>query len=61
MFIAKDGFLLYYGEKMNPNSSHFDTKPKVRSPLELEEGVEESTFAWLQLYPSPTATSVLAF
>jgi len=29
MFIAKDGFLLYYGEKTNPNASHFDTKPKV--------------------------------
>ncbi len=30
MFIAKDGFLLYYGEKTNPNAMHFDTKPKVR-------------------------------
>ncbi len=30
MFIAKDGFLLYYGEKTNPNATHFDTKPKVR-------------------------------
>ncbi len=30
MFIAKDGFLLYYGERTNPNAAHFDTKPKVR-------------------------------
>jgi hypothetical protein len=29
VFIAKDGFLLYYGEKTNPNAPHFDTKPKV--------------------------------
>lgn len=30
MFMAKDGFLLYYGEKSNPKATHFDTKPKVR-------------------------------
>jgi hypothetical protein len=30
MFIAKDGFLLYYGERTNPNASHYDTKPKAR-------------------------------
>jgi hypothetical protein len=30
VFMAKDGFLLYYGTTANPNAAHFDTKPKVR-------------------------------
>ena len=33
MFIAKDGFLLYYGERTNPNAANFDTKPKGIIPL----------------------------
>jgi hypothetical protein len=34
MFVAKDGFLLYYGERTKPNAQHFDTKPKVSVPRE---------------------------
>ena len=30
MFVAKDGYLLYYGGTAPANPSNFDTKPKVR-------------------------------
>ena len=30
LFMAKDGFLLYYDPKKSPEDPHFDNKPKVR-------------------------------
>jgi WW domain/PH domain len=33
MFMAKDGFLLYYDPKVSPNQQHFDTKPRGVIPL----------------------------
>lgn len=33
LFVAKDGFLLYYGGSATPDQTHFDTKPKGAIPL----------------------------
>lgn len=33
LFVAKDGFLLYYGASTSPDMPHFDTKPKGVIPL----------------------------
>jgi hypothetical protein len=53
MFIAKDGFLLYYGEKTNPNASHFDTKPKVRKEIVLSHS--RSPLLWPPEIPGASA------
>jgi hypothetical protein len=65
MFIAKDGFLLYYGEKTNPNASHFDTKPKVRKeivgpiPLPLTASVAARDPGRVRTHPSWCATRTM--
>jgi hypothetical protein len=33
MFMAKDGFLLYYDPKKSPQDTHFDNKPRGVIPL----------------------------
>jgi len=50
MFVAKDGFLLYYAPSHSPTQAHFDTKPKGVIPLGgctvelVERGPGKSSF-----------------